>query len=93
MDDASKEDERFNASKVRGSGYLDKARSSGSGEHAAGLGRWENDRGRGTYRSKRRDEVRHGEIPGALRTGATIVETRRERAGCSGPLVRSPQRI
>ena len=58
MNDASKEDERFNASKVRGSGYLEKAQSSGSGEHAAGLGRWKNDPGRGTYRSKRRDEVR-----------------------------------
>ena len=46
MDDATKEGERFNASKVRGSGHLEKARSSGSGEHAAGLGRWKNDRGK-----------------------------------------------
>ena len=93
MDDACKEDERFNASKVRGSGYLENARSSVSGEHAAGLRRWKNDRGRGTYRSKRRDEVRHQEVPSALRTGATRDETIRERAGCSGPLVRSPKRI
>ena len=56
MDDASKEDERLNASKVQGSGYLENARSSGSGEHAAGLGRWKNARGRGTYRSK--DEMK-----------------------------------
>ena len=89
MDDASKEDERFNDSKVRGSGFLEKARSSGSGEHTAGLGRWNNDRGRETYRSKRRDEIRHEEVPGALRTGATRNETRGER----GSLVCSPQRI
>ena len=90
MDVASKEDERFNASKVRSSGHLENARSSGSREHAAGLGRWKNDLRRGTYRSKRRDEVRHEVVPGALWTGATRDETRTERAGCSGLLVRSP---
>ena len=53
MNDASKEDEGLNASKVRGSGYLENARASGSGEHAAGLGRLENDCGGRTHSLER----------------------------------------
>ena len=78
MDDSSKEDEGFNASKVRGSGHLENARSSGAGEHAAGLGRLKNDRGRRTYGSKRRHEVRHEKVAGAQWTGASGDETRRK---------------
>ena len=59
MDDSSKEDEGFNASKII----------------------WKKDRGRKTYRSKRRHEVRHDKISGALWSGASGDETRREGAG------------
>ena len=37
MDDSSEEDERLNASKIRGSGHLENARSSESRDHVAGM--------------------------------------------------------
>ena len=83
MDNASKEDERHNASKIRGSRHLEDARTSGSGEHVACMGRRENDRRRRTHRTKRRDEFRYEKVPGALRIRAGGDLTRRERAGRS----------
>ena len=80
MDNASKEDERLNASKIRGSRHLEDARTSGSGEHVASMGQREIDRRRRSHHTKRRDEFFHEKVPGALRIRASEDVTRRKRA-------------
>ena len=90
MDDSSKEDERLNASKIRGSGHLENTRSGESREHVTGMGRRENDRGRRTHRTKRRNEIRYKKVSSALRIIASGNGTGRERAGSGSLLICSP---
>ena len=51
------------------------------------MGRWQDDCRRRARRAKRRNEVCHKKIPGALRIGTVGDETGREGAGCGRPIL------